>query len=458
MQALLGDLLERNGLDHDDLISIVFTATGDIVSMFPATAARAMGLGDVPLLCARELDVVGSTPRCLRVLLHVTTDRPAPSSTTSTSRGPGGCAMTSPSERRAPAAVVGTGLIGGSIGLALRARGWWVTGRDTDPASADRAVALGALDAVGEDPDAEITFVATPVGAVVAEVDARPGAGPAPRRRRDRRGRGQGAGGAARLPTPASSAATPWPAPSRWASTAPTPSSSSGPPGCSPRPPPPTPTPSPACAAVVTQPRGRGGGAVARRSTTPSWPWSRTCPHLTAATLMNLADRAGRASTAPCCAWPPGGFRDMTRIAAGQPGIWPDVCAENAAAIVAALDALLADLSAMRDRVAAADRAGLLERARARRRRRGAPCRPRAVRPERLVELRVPVPDRPGVLAEITTLAGDLGVNIADLEIAHSAEGDRGVLVLVVDADAADRLHDAAHRRAATASTARQLE
>jgi len=74
-QELLTDLFERNGLEHDDVISIVFTATGDVVSMFPAAAARAMGLGDVPLLCARELDVVGSAPRCLRVLLHVTTKR-----------------------------------------------------------------------------------------------------------------------------------------------------------------------------------------------------------------------------------------------------------------------------------------------------------------------------------------------------------------------------------------------
>ena len=72
---LLTELLERNGVDHEDLISIVFTATGDVVSMFPATAARTMGLGDVPLLCARELDVVGATPRCLRVLVHVTTDK-----------------------------------------------------------------------------------------------------------------------------------------------------------------------------------------------------------------------------------------------------------------------------------------------------------------------------------------------------------------------------------------------
>jgi chorismate mutase len=78
MQELLADLLERNGLEHDEVISIVFTATGDVVSMFPAAAARAMDLGDVPLLCARELDVVGATPRCLRVLLHVDTDRARP--------------------------------------------------------------------------------------------------------------------------------------------------------------------------------------------------------------------------------------------------------------------------------------------------------------------------------------------------------------------------------------------
>ena len=157
-------------------------------------------------------------------------------------------------------------------------------------------------------------------------------------------------------------------------------------------------------------------------------------PHLTAATLMNLADRAAEEHGA-LLRLAAGGFRDMTRIAAGQPGIWPDVCAENAPAIVAALDTLLADLSAMRDRVAAADRAGLLaELEHAAVARRSLPAR--AVRPERLAELRVPVPDRPGVLAEITTLAGDLGVNIHDIEIAHSVEGDRGVLVLVVDGDA----------------------
>src|ERR1700722_1294445 len=73
--ALLNEMVDRNGVDHADLISIIFTATPDIVSMFPATAARQLGLGDVPLLCARELDIVGATPRCMRVLMHLTTTR-----------------------------------------------------------------------------------------------------------------------------------------------------------------------------------------------------------------------------------------------------------------------------------------------------------------------------------------------------------------------------------------------
>jgi chorismate mutase len=74
--ALLRQILDRNGLDEDDLISILFTATEDIVSTFPATAARSMGLGAVPLICARELSITGSVRQCIRVMLHVTTDRP----------------------------------------------------------------------------------------------------------------------------------------------------------------------------------------------------------------------------------------------------------------------------------------------------------------------------------------------------------------------------------------------
>lgn len=67
---LLGEVLERNALQPDDLVSIIFTATEDLTAEFPAVAARALGLIDVPLLCAREIPVVGSLPMCIRVLLH----------------------------------------------------------------------------------------------------------------------------------------------------------------------------------------------------------------------------------------------------------------------------------------------------------------------------------------------------------------------------------------------------
>ena len=75
VQALLEEMLERNGVHHDDIISIVFTATEDVTSVFPASAARTIGLGDVPLLCARELSIDGATPLCIRVLMHLTTER-----------------------------------------------------------------------------------------------------------------------------------------------------------------------------------------------------------------------------------------------------------------------------------------------------------------------------------------------------------------------------------------------
>ena len=61
-------MFERNDVDHDDIVSIIFTATDDVHAAFPATAARDLGLGDVPLICARELDIEGGTPLCIRVL------------------------------------------------------------------------------------------------------------------------------------------------------------------------------------------------------------------------------------------------------------------------------------------------------------------------------------------------------------------------------------------------------
>lgn len=73
--ALLEALFERNEIEHDDLISVLFTATDDIHSAFPALAARKFGLGDVPLMCARELDIDGGTPCCIRVMIHLHTDK-----------------------------------------------------------------------------------------------------------------------------------------------------------------------------------------------------------------------------------------------------------------------------------------------------------------------------------------------------------------------------------------------
>jgi chorismate mutase len=74
--ALLEEMFDRNELDKDALISIIFTATDDIHSVFPATAARKFGLGDVPLICARELDITDGTPMCVRIMMHIETERP----------------------------------------------------------------------------------------------------------------------------------------------------------------------------------------------------------------------------------------------------------------------------------------------------------------------------------------------------------------------------------------------
>lgn len=74
-QRLLERLLERNDVVAEDIVSVFFTATRDLTSVFPAEAARRMGLGKVPLLCAQEIPVTGSMPRVIRVLMHFETER-----------------------------------------------------------------------------------------------------------------------------------------------------------------------------------------------------------------------------------------------------------------------------------------------------------------------------------------------------------------------------------------------
>jgi len=345
--------------------------------------------------------------------------------------------MTSPADAASRRAViVGTGLIGGSIGLALRARGWHVTGRDRDAARAARALELGVLDAVGDDPRADITFIAVPVSAIAAEakhaldttegvvtdvgsvkapvvaaVNDRRFVGGHPMAGSEQEGVAGADGalfeGATWVLTPTTD--TDGDAYSRLQAAV----VSLG-------------------ANVVAVPPERHDALVALVS---------HLPHLTAATLMGLAaDESEEHATLLRLA--AGGFRDMTRVAAGSPVIWPDICVENRDAIVESLDRLVDALSRMRAIVSEGDRSALLvtlERARSAR----VNLPAQIARPEDLVEIRVPIPDRPGMIAEVTTLASELGVNIEDIEIVHSAEGERGVLVIVVDARQTDLLRGA---------------
>ena len=73
---LLGELMRANDLRVEDVASAFFTTTRDLNAEFPAVAARKMGWTDVALMCGHEMDVPGSLPQCLRILLHVNTEKP----------------------------------------------------------------------------------------------------------------------------------------------------------------------------------------------------------------------------------------------------------------------------------------------------------------------------------------------------------------------------------------------
>jgi chorismate mutase len=73
-QELIREVMDRNGLTPDDLVSCIFTCTADLDAEFPAVAAREIGLSAVPLLCAREIDVPGSLPRVIRLMAHCYSD------------------------------------------------------------------------------------------------------------------------------------------------------------------------------------------------------------------------------------------------------------------------------------------------------------------------------------------------------------------------------------------------
>ena len=332
------------------------------------------------------------------------------------------------------AMIIGTGLIGGSVGMALRAQGWHVTGTDADPDTAARAVALGALDVEGEDREADLVVVATPVhvaAGIISDILGSPSWNPAAvvtdvgsvkgpllaAVDRPRFVGGHPMAGSEQVGIEGASAELFFGA--TWVLT-------------------PTPSTDPAAYAQVrTVLAGFGANVVALD---PAEHDSLVAvvshvPHLTAATLMALAADLGEEHGA-LLQLAAGWFRDMTRLAAGQPSIWPGICDDNADAIVATLDLLIESLGTMRRRVAERDHDSLLEilqRAATARR----AMSERVQRPEALVEVRIPVEDRPGMFAEIAVLATELGINIFDVEIAHSVEGDRGVLVVVIDVSSA---------------------
>ena len=76
-EELVREVMQRNELDPEQMVSCLFTCTGDLDAEFPAVAARRLGLSSVPLMCAREMDVPGSMPRVIRLMLHCYADEGA---------------------------------------------------------------------------------------------------------------------------------------------------------------------------------------------------------------------------------------------------------------------------------------------------------------------------------------------------------------------------------------------
>lgn len=326
--------------------------------------------------------------------------------------------------------------MGGSVASALVQRGWTVAGHDLDPTRAEEALARGIIHQIGIDPQSAVVIVATPVQAtadVVAQL-VRDQHAPAAaitdlgsvkapvvaRTNSDRFVGGHPMAGSEQVGLDGADpelfvGAT-------WVLT-------------------PTPTTDPeAYARIRAMVTSLGANVIdlAPERHDAMVAVVSHVPHLTAATLMSLASDLAEEHGA-LLQLAAGGFRDMTRVAAGAPTIWPDICADNAEAIVATLDLLTESLVAMRERVASGARDELLSvlgRAAVARR----SLNERRAISAKLSEIRIPVPDRVGVLTEVTVLVSELGINIVDLEIAHSVEGDRGVLVLVVDVDAAPGL------------------
>ena len=350
---------------------------------------------------------------------------------------PKGFVMTSRADRHAH--IVGLGLIGGSIALALQEQGWTTTGSDKNVETELRALKLGVISGTNASPATSLIFICTPAGhvvqvaqallsrfgsedVVVTDVAGVKGSissqivdsrfiGGHPMAGSEMRGV---EGARANLFTGCT-----------WVLT-------------------PSATTSPDIYAKLHGVlRGLGASVMALEASDHDRmvAMASHVPHLVAGALMNEASQMAQSDGA-LLRLAAGGFRDMTRISAGDPSIWPDILFENEEAVLTGLARLQGRITEiatlMREKNREALLASLSSAAEARRRLPGS-----ATLAENLVEIRIPVPDRPGVLAEITTLASELQINIFDIEIAHSVEGSPGVLLLSLEGKQASVLLEA---------------
>ena len=168
-------------------------------------------------------------------------------------------------------------------------------------------------------------------------------------------------------------------------------------------------------------------------------------PQVASTALMGLAaaEEAGEPEILLLAA---GGFRDLTRLAASNPHLWSDILLANRDAIVRALDLYVERLNDLRDLVASED-ADEVERAFAESKEARLSLAAKPQVKAGVAVFQIPVPDRPGVLAEVTATMSEAGVNIEDLQIVHSPEGGRGTVHMTVAVGAAEEAERALRGR-----------
>ncbi len=168
-------------------------------------------------------------------------------------------------------------------------------------------------------------------------------------------------------------------------------------------------------------------------------------PQVASTALMGLAatEEAGEPETLLLAA---GGFRDLTRLAASNPHLWGDILLANREAVARAIDLYIGRLSRLRDDMLAEDASSVEQAFAAAKDARLTLAAKPQVR-SGVAVLQVPVPDRPGVLAEVTATMSEAGVNIEDLQIVHSPEGGRGTVHVTVAVDAAPEAERALRER-----------